>query len=75
MGSFVQTFVCEAGFQGIVLSTMKLGRNNNMFVLMRLFREDECCGKAISWGVSGLQAFDVDAKQSYLPSVYRTSRS
>ena len=32
MGSFVQTFVCEAGFQGIVLSTMKLGRNNNMFV-------------------------------------------
>ena len=72
MGSFVQTFVCEAGFQGIVLSTMKLGL---ICLLMRFLREDECCGKAISWGVSGLQAFDVDAKQSYLPSVYRTSRS
>lgn len=72
MGSGVQTFVCEAGFQGIVLSTMKLGL---VCLLMRLLREDECCGKAISWGVSGLQAFDIDAKQSYLPSVYRTSRS
>ena len=50
MVGVVQTLVCEAGFQGIVLSTMKLGL---ICLLMCLLREDACCGETISWGSRG----------------------